>query len=109
MVKEWREPFCPTCGRNMGMKNIYVDPRKPWTKTGEENLWEKRANFNEEEHFGVVKSSEGRGTMEFVRYYELEEDHEGFFPFIKTRLLAVIKIWVAKGWLTREEIQEAMK
>lgn len=109
MAKEWKEPFCPMCRRNMGKKNIYLAPGKPWTKTGEENLWEKATEFTGETHFGVVKSSEGRGTMKFVRYYELDEDSEGYFPFMKAQLVSVIEGWLAKGWLTREEVKEAMK
>lgn len=108
MANEWKEPFCPMCRRNMGKKNILIEPNKPWTKTGEENLWEKALAFTGETHFGVVKSSEGRGTMQFVRYYEIEEDSEGYFPPMKAQLLAVIKEWLDKGWLTREEVEAAI-
>ena len=109
MAKEWKDPFCPMCRRNMGKKNILIEKNKPWTKIGEENLWEKARAFTGETHFGVVKSSEGRGTMQFVRYYELDEDSEKYFPYMKAQLLAVIEEWFAKSWITREEIDEAIK
>ena len=109
MAKEWSEPFCPMCRRNMGNKNIYIDPKKPWTKTGVENLWQKAFDYSGPVHFGVVKSSEGRGTMKFERYYEVDEDTEGFFDPMKGQLLRVMKEWLDGGLITREEIEEAMK
>lgn len=109
MAKEWREAFCVLCGRTMGMKNNYLDPRRPWTKTGVENRWEATADFTGDKPFGVVKHSEGRGSMAAVRYYDIDEDDEGYFVFMKARLLNVIREWMVKGWLTREEIEEAMK
>ena len=57
--------------------------------------------------FGVVKESKGRGTMKFLGYYGLEEDVDGFFPIMKTRLLQVIGEWVQRGWITPAEISEA--
>lgn len=105
-MKEWREAFCPLCGRTMGMKNIYIEPSKPWTKTGEENRWETTQEFTGEKPFGVIKSSEGRGTMKFERYYDIDEDTEGFFRFMKQRLLSVIKEWIEKGWLNKKDIED---
>ena len=106
MAREGREAFCFLCGRTMGKKNITIKG-KPWMKTGEENMWEKTQDFTQKP-FGVIKSSEGRGTMAFVRYYGIEEDKEGYFPFIKARLLVVIGEFLTRGWLTREEVLAAM-
>jgi len=108
-MTEWREPFCPMCGRTMGKRNIYLEPGKPWTKTGEENRWEATKDFTGDKPFGVVKGSEGRGSMKLLRYYDVDEDTEGYFPLMKARLLAVVSEWLAKGWITKEEVQEAMK
>ena len=108
MAKEWKEPFCPMCRRNMGKKNIYIDPKKPWTKTGEEDLWAKALAYSGEIHFGVVKSSEGRGTLQFVRYYDIDEDSEGYLSSMKSQLLAVLVEWLDKGWITREELETAL-
>jgi len=109
MAKEWREAFCAMCGNAVGKRNIYIQPGKAWTKTGERNLWEETGAFTGDKPFGVIKSSEGRGTMKLVRYYGLDEDEEGYFGFMKARLLAVIKEWLVKGWITRKEIEEALK
>lgn len=111
MAKEWREAFCVLCGRTMGMKNVYGeygDPKKPWTKTGEENRWESTKEFTGDKPFGVVKSSVGKGSLKMERYYDIDEDTEGYFPLMKNRLLAVIGEWLEKGWVTREELEEAM-
>lgn len=101
---EWKEPFCPMCGRTAGKTNILQAPGKPWTKIGERNVWEETKAFTGDKPFGVVKSSMGRGTMKFERYYDIDEDDEGYFPFMKSRLLKVIEEWLAKGWITREEV-----
>ena len=107
MAREWKEAFCFLCGRSMGKKNITI-AGKPWMKRGEENMWEKTREFTQKP-FGVIKSSEGRGTMEFVRFYDIDEDTEGYFPPIKARLLVVIKEFIERGWITREEVEEASK
>jgi hypothetical protein len=88
----------------MGKKNIYMDPKRPWTKTGEENRWEATQEFTGDKPFGVVKASEGRGTMRLVRYYDIDEDKEGYFPLMRERLLNIISEWVSKGWLSIEDI-----
>ena len=107
-MAEWREALCPMCGTSHGMVNITIRG-KPWIKVGQENYWEKTKDFDPEKSFGVIKASEGRGTMRLVRYYGINEDKEGYFNFMKARLLNIMKEWLAKGWITKEEIKEAMK
>lgn len=108
-MAEWKEAFCVLCGRTMGKRNILVAPGKPWTKIGERNLWKETETFTGDKPFGVVKSSEGRGTMTFVRYYGIEEDEEGYFPAMKARLLNVISEWLEKGWLDGNEVRKIIK
>lgn len=103
---EWREAFCPLCGRTMGMKTTYVSPRQPWLGVqSRTNRWEETAEFHGDKPFGVVKSTGGRGSMKMERYYGIDEDQEGYFPLMKARLLAVITEWLAKGWLTNDEVR----
>ena len=109
MPSEWREAFCPTCGRTMGMKTILRTPGKPYMGIARrENRWEATKEFTGDKPFGVVKSSEGRGSLKFERYYGIDEDQEGYFPLIKARLLAVMGEWLEKGWITREEVDQAL-
>ena len=107
-MTEWRVPFCPMCGLSVGKKNITPEG-KPWIKLDEENLWEKTQKFTGDKPFGVIMASEGRGSMRTVRYYGIDEDIEGYFPLMKARLLAIIGEWLKKGWITKEEVEEAMK
>lgn len=108
-MSEWREAFCPMCGRTMGKKTTYRVPGKPYFGIErQENRWEMTKEFTGDKPFGVVKSSEGRGTLKFERYYEIDEDKEGYFPLMKARLLAVVKEWLAKGWIAREEVDETL-
>lgn len=108
MAKEWREAFCPVCGTNHGQMNHTI-PGKPWEVVSRESFWDRTELYNKDKPFGVVKSSEGRGTMKMVRYYDITEDQEGYFPQIKHRLLAALGEWVSKGWISREEVEEAIK
>lgn len=106
MATEWKEPFCPMCGRGMGMRTVYKVPKKPHMGIERrENLWEKTKDFHGEKPFGVVKVSQGKGTMKMLRYYDLDEDTEGYFPWMKRRLIAIISEWLAKGWLTKNELE----
>ena len=110
MPSEWREAFCPTCGRTMGMKTILRTPGKPYMGIARrENRWEATKEFTGDKPFGVVKSSEGRGSLKFERYYGIDEDLEGYFPLMKNRLLNVIKEWIDKDWLSREEVQKMIE
>ncbi len=109
MTSEWREAFCPICGRTMGMKTVYRVPGKPYMGIERrENRWESTQEFTGDKPFGVVKSSMGRGSLKFERYYEIDEDAEGYFPLMKARLLAVVGEWLDKGWITREEVDKAL-
>ena len=105
-MKEWREPFCPVCGRGVGKRNI-TPPGKPWIKLGDENYWEKLRPYNTFP-FGLVKQSEGKSSMKILREYSLDEDQEGYYPLIKERLLGVMKVWVERGWITAEEARAAI-
>lgn len=108
-MTQWKEAFCPVCGLSHGMVNTYDIPGKPWLKTAQENFWAKTRDYEANKRFGVIKETFGRGTMAFVGYYDIKEDTEGFFPHIKARLLTIIKEWVARGWITREEVERAIE
>jgi hypothetical protein len=107
MAKEWREALCPVCGTSHGMVGIPVEG-KPYIKIGKVNYWDRTATFDPDKAFGVVKSSEGRGTMKIVRTYDIDEDEEGYFPLIKARVLQVLKEGLAKGWWTKAEVQKVL-
>ena len=102
-MKEWREPYCPVCGRGVGKRNI-TPPHKPWIKLGEENYWGKLRPYDEFP-FGLVKRSEGRGSLQVLREYGLDEDQEGYYALIKGLLLNVLEVWIKRGWLTAEEVK----
>ena len=107
MAKEFKEAICPLCGRNMGWRTILNILGKPQFGIERKvNLWEKRAEYSGDEIFGVVKSSQGKGSLQMVRYYDIDEDTDGFFPAMKQRLLKILIIWLAKGWLTKDELDK---
>lgn len=106
-MTQWKEAFCVLCGRTMGKRNITPED-KPWLKYGEVNRWEETQEFTGDKPFGVVKVSEGKASLRMERYYDIDEDTDGYFPFMKARILTILGEWLAKGWLTREEILEAI-
>jgi hypothetical protein len=83
-------------------------PKQRWITLAVSNFWENMRERVGDRHFGVVKSSEGRGSMKFVGYYGPEEDREGFFAPIKALLLAAVRDWLSRGWLTKQEVQETL-
>lgn len=108
-MAEWREPFCPMCGRTMGKRTTYKVPGKPYFGIESQvNRWAETQEFTGDKPFGVIKSSEGRGTMKFERYYDIDEDSEGYFPLMKARLLVVLSEWLDKKWLSKAEVQAVM-
>lgn len=108
-MTEWKEAFCVLCGRTMGKRTIYRQPGKPhFGIERQDNLWEQTADFTGDKPFGIVKSSEGRGTMKFERYYDIDEDTEGYFSFMRQRLLNVVKEWLEKGWISVEDIKKML-
>jgi len=94
----------------MGERTIYSVPGKPYFGIERhDNRWEKTKTFTGDKPFGVVKSSEGKGSMKFERYYGIDEDEEGYFLAMKARLLNIVSEWLEKGWLTKEEVEAATK
>jgi len=73
------------------------------------NYWEKTKGFDPDKPFGVIQEALGRGTFKFIGHFSPEEDIDGFFPLIKSRLLAATKEWLDKGWITREELEEVLR
>lgn len=108
MAKKWREAICPVCGTSHGMVGIPL-PDKPYIKLEQESYWDRLQRNVGEEHFGVIKSSEGRGTMKFEGYYEKDGDVEGFLPVIKARVFHAIQRGLADGWWTPAEIRKLLR
>ena len=94
--------FCPLCGECKGMEKV----RTGSYVTGHKNWWERTKDFDPQKPFGVIVSSSGRGTFEFVGYFSPEEDTDGFFPLIKARLIQALKEWRDKGWISEGEIRD---
>jgi hypothetical protein len=90
----------------MGNKSATISG-KPWAKIGDINQWALIDQYTgQHKPFGVVMSSEGRGTMKMEGHYDIDEDVEGFFPLIKARLLGAVRDWIRQGWLSIEELQQ---
>lgn len=107
---EWKEAFCPMCGRTMGKRTTYREKKKPYLGIeSQENLWEKTREFTGDKPFGLIKSSAGRGSLAVVRYYGIDEDEGEYFPAMKERLLNVIKEWYGRGWITKKEIESKVR
>jgi len=106
MATQWREAFCPICGLSHGKIHIRPDdPEKRYLSMGTESFWDRTELYTGDKPFGVIKESEGRGTMRLVDYYGIDGDYDGYFPQIKARFCAAIAEWIVKGWMTPEDLQ----
>lgn len=105
----YRQAFCPVCGDYHGVEVTETVPGKKYIKLARRNFWERTKEFGPDKPFGVIQETTGRGSFRLVGYFEPGEDVDGFFPLIKERLLQALKEWRDKGWITPEEIEEALK
>ncbi len=104
MAREWREPFCPVCGRGVGKRNV----KTPAGITiGQKNYWQGLQPYDTFP-FGLVKKSEGKGSLEIVREYSIDEDREGYYEIIKARMLNAVKVWLSRGWIKKEDIESIL-
>lgn len=104
----YRQAICPVCGTAHGIEVTERVEGKPYIKLARRNYWERVKEFDPDKPFGVIQETLGRGSFRLVGYFSPEEDEDGFFPLIKGRLLAAVKEWINKGWITREEAERAI-
>jgi len=108
-MTDFKKVTCPVCQVNHGMKTLREIPGKAFIKTGSVNYWEEAVGkFNPNHPFGVIMRSEGRGTLEFVRHYDIDEDVEGFLPFAAQALVMATAAWIKRGWVDRAELARAL-
>jgi hypothetical protein len=105
----YRQAICPVCGTAHGVEVTETVPGKRYIKLQRRNYWERVKGFDPAKPFGVIQETSGRGSFKLVGYFGPEEDKDGFFPLVKARLLAAVKEWVNKGWITRAELRQAIK
>ena len=104
----FRAAFCPVCGMIHGQTVLETPPGKPHIALRRGNYWDKVSKFDPNKPFGVIQETTGRGTFSLVGYFTPEEDTDGYFPLVKARLLQATKDWIAKGWISREEVEEML-
>jgi hypothetical protein len=99
--------FCPCCGKTFGERATRKLPaRRPGTKpyqTLGTRFYTDTIDWDANKRFGCIMHTEGRGTLDFVRYFDPDEQPE-WFDKTKARLLAALGEWIAKGWITAEEV-----
>ena len=107
-MSEYRQALCPVCGTAHGVEVTQTVRGKPYIKLKRRNYWERVKDYDPDKPFGVIQETLGRGSFKLLGYFSPAEDQDGFFPLIKARLLQATKEWMDKGWITREEIDEAL-
>ena len=70
------------------------------------NFWAATKGFDPDKPFGVIQEvGGGKGkSFRFLGYFGPGDDPDGYFPLVKGRLLAALGEWIAKGWLTADEV-----
>lgn len=107
-MAEYRQAICPVCGVAHGTEVTKTQPGKPYIKLARRNYWERTLDFDPGKSFGVIQETVGRGSFRVIGYFNPDEDKDGFFPLVKSRLLQAVKEWVDKGWISREEVEEVL-
>lgn len=104
-MTEIRQVPCPVCGVSHGQEVTETIPGKPYIALAKGNYWERTRRFDPNKPFGVIMETQGRGTLRQVGHFSPEEDKDGYFPLVKGALLSALEAWVAKGWISKEEVQ----
>lgn len=97
----FRDVLCPLCGTSHGHRREMYGAQM----IGRRNYWDFQ---RKDKPFGYIRSSAGKGTLETIGPFGPEDDPDGYFPLVKGHLLAVLREWQAKGWITSEEILRAL-
>ncbi len=87
--KEYRQAICPCCGRSQGQVAF----------------WERTQEFDPDKPFGVIQEvglGRGQGNLEVIGHFGPDKV---LFPLVKARLIAAVKEWVKKGWLSAAELK----
>ena len=100
---ELYQVFCPVCSLTHGPR-AERHPTKKYIKLGEHNFWAEVLN-KPFDQFGVIQTSEGRGTFAKAGYFSPEEDPTGSYPLVKARLLKAVRAWIDNGWLDPAEVE----
>ena len=92
-VVEYRQVPCPLCGAAHGKRNG-------------KDFWEYTNEFAPNKPFGIIQDvGKGRGrSFKVIRYFDPDDDPDGYFPLVRDRLLTVLHEWRLKGWITEEEV-----
>lgn len=107
------QAICPVCGRAAG-RQVTLRAADNNMVLASRNFWTITEDFDKDKPFGVVQNFGGRGPKagnqgEVIRYFQPNEDEWGFFPLVKRRLIRAIAEWLRKGWITRAELDAAIR
>ena len=109
--REYRQALCPVCGRGAGLKRVSYPSGLYGAEPGEVvNFWAETLKFDPDKPFGVIQEvGGGKGhSFRLLGYFNPDDDPDGYFPLVKARLLAAVGEWIAKGWISAEELGAVM-
>lgn len=103
---EYRSAICPVCGRAAGKKRLRYPYDRDEDSSATQNFWEYTLFFDPDKPFGVIQQvGLGKGkSFKVVGHFGPNDDPDGYFPLVKGRLLGAVREYLAKGWVTREEL-----
>ena len=108
MATEMRKAFCPICGRTAGREVTKRVKGKHYIALEHGNYWDRTKDYEADKPFGVIQTTEGRGTITTTGYFNPEDDKDGFFPLVKARMMQAMKEWIDKGWITIDELKQVL-
>lgn len=95
---------CPLCGRNIPQNRAIKIGYVTVDRVG----YFGSIDWDPDKPFGVSFAAGGKGAFKDWRPIDPEDAPE-FFEALKGRFIDALKEWLAKGWLTREEVESTLE
>ncbi|MDD5510448.1 MAG: hypothetical protein PHI12_06545 [Dehalococcoidales bacterium] len=111
--REYRQALCPVCGSSHGYKRVKngdIDDPGPGELV---NYWkwlaarERTLGHGDKQPFGTIQEiGKGKGhSMKIIGYFGPENDPDGYFPLVRSRLILTVRRWIARGWLKLSDLK----
>jgi hypothetical protein len=106
-MTQYYQIICRLCGTAHGVRSDHPEG-KSHIRVNKRSYWEDTMDFDPDRPLGTIQESQGRGKFAMIGTFEAEEDITGSFPFYRIRILRVIQEALGKGWISKEEVEDAI-
>ena len=105
---EIRRALCPVCGVYHGYRRDFIEGKRGLPVPGSRRNYWTWGPRDPGKPLGIIQISRGKGELETVGFFGPDDDPDGFFEPMKAHFLAAISEWHAKGWISGDEVAQAV-